>query len=145
MSRLPASPFSAKHVQSAKWRAGRGPFGVLIPFSLPPGLVSGIRLSGMRHRASRGAASSELPNSGRGGERRPSLPLACSVQGSLAIALEEAALAATLASRLLPALRGSQAWARLQPALFRLAWLYGRLNIRVRSCVFVANVQNIMF
>jgi len=57
----------------------------------------------------------------------------CRMRGTVTVALEEARLAAALASRLLPALAASPAWGRLQPGLFRLAWLYGRLNARVRN------------
>jgi len=55
------------------------------------------------------------------------------MRGSVTDALEEAPLAAALASRLLPALAASPAWGRLQPGLLRLAWLYGRIDARVSS------------
>lgn len=64
----------------------------------------------------------------------PPQPLLASrrrMQGTVAIALEEARLAVALVLRLLPGLAASPAWGRLQPGLFRLAWLYGRLNARV--------------
>lgn len=51
----------------------------------------------------------------------------------MGIALEEASLVLALISRLLPALGKSQAWGRLQPGIFRLAWLYGRLDARVHA------------
>lgn len=56
------------------------------------------------------------------------------MQGSVGIALEEAALVTALILRLLPHLTKSHAWGRLQPGVFRLAWLYGRLDARVSFC-----------
>lgn len=55
------------------------------------------------------------------------------MQGAVNIALEEASLVLALISRLLLALTKTPAWGRLQPGIFRLAWLYGRLDARVSS------------
>lgn len=54
------------------------------------------------------------------------------MSGAVTIALDEAALVLALVSRLLKPLAATPAWGRLQPAVFRLAWLFCRLDARVR-------------
>jgi hypothetical protein len=53
------------------------------------------------------------------------------MSGAVTIALDEAALVLALVSRLLKPLAATPAWGRLQPAIFRLAWLFCRLDARV--------------
>jgi hypothetical protein len=55
------------------------------------------------------------------------------MSGSVTIALEEAALVLALVSRLLKPLAATPAWGRLQASVFRLAWLFCRLDARVGS------------